>query len=576
MEREIFDLLQVMKIDESQRLDKPNMDFLDAGLVLDFDPTETQERILRSLNVPIEVRTFFSREERENADPLELITKQILHYVEIYGFGEPGEFSQLSYEGTILPVKILRGVTEDELHDMLRSMMYKNAPIKDVATFEEIVNGENLVFNVNQIANNELRVRLFAVDKGHWFENGDDAVRWIVYRTTGDTMLIKSKEVVQSVLQNRRAISPAFLEAHAEILSRVFNRHKQIIMSLKYSETRTVINQISRWSKTTHVPVREAINKTYIAKALNNEVSVSVLKKISVRDKLKYLNVLAWKKQQKKVDAFVVRNGKIHLTESRKIFDLSDIERVEQDVLNSLASDLQHLNYKTILLDENVDYGLPTSSKQTVGNLPFGTSVEVGEKKKISSGIFWKNEWGANDLDLSTVDDQGRRVGWGSLAGYGKGSDIVFSGDVTYAPGEGAMEFMTSAKSNYGLFVNVYSGSTPCDMEIVVGTEGKNRWIGNVHVREKYTMKSRGEIVGFVRGKKFIVYAGRMNNKIANFGENPIVQKATVDMWTVSGLLEKLKIPYHVSGDASLAATPNHDLRYENFTFDKLEALFEV
>lgn len=573
MEKEIYELFKVFKIDTDQLLDKPNLELIRYGLVLDFAPTKEQTIILQQLNEPIDVNTMFSHEDRMNSDPIDLIIRQVLHYIEIYGFGEPGVFSQLSHEGSILPVNIVRGVSEAQLHYMIRKIMYSNAPIKDVNTFEKIVRSENPVFNVNKIANNELRVRLYAVNQGHWFESGDDAVRWIVFQATGETNLIKSPEVINKVSATSSNVPTEFLESHATVLSQVFNRHKRIIVALKGTKSiNPVINRISRMSKKTHVPIREAVNKTYIAKALSNEITPNALRSVSVRDKFKFLNVLSWKKQQKSFDAYIIRNGKIHLDKTRKVFELSDIARVEKDVLESLRTDLQDLYYKQVLLDANVDYGLPTSRKQTVGNLPFGTRVCIGENERISSGVYWENSWGVRDLDLSTVDMNGIRTGWGSYSGYGKDGDVIFSGDVTNAP-EGAMEFMTSSKTDYGLFVNVYSGNTPCDMEVVVGTEGRGKWVENVLIREKYTLKSRGEIIGFVQGKEFVVYAGRLNNKIANFGNNPIVQKSTVDIWTVKRLLNVLDIPFTTS--VSDGIRPDYDLSYENFSFDKLESLFE-
>lgn len=568
---EIYELFKVCKVDESQFITDggPYLGLLDHGLVLDFIPNTEQQNALKTYNKPIDINTFFSHDERYNSNPFDLITKQILHYIEIYGFGEPGEFSQLSYEGTILPVKIVRGVTKSVLDCMIQNILYSNAPIKDAEAFERIVRKENVSYDVNEIQNNELRVRLFSSDQK--FESGDDAVRWIVYQTTGATDLIKSKEVISAVTMYRHNITSQFLSMHEKVLAQVFNRHKRIILAVKTPDNKTVINRITRASKTQHKPIVEAINKTYIAKALNHKVDPGVLDHVSLRDKFKFLNVLSWKKEQKRFDAYLIRNGKVHLDQNRKVYGMGDIERVEQDVLDSIRKDLtERLSDKTILLDENVDYGLPTSRNQTLGNLPFGTRVSIRDKK-ISSGIYWKNSWGANDLDLSSVDMNGRRIGWASYRAY-TDRDVVFSGDVTNAPDPlGAMEFMTSAKETYGLFVNVFSGQTPCGVEIVVGSEGKNSWIDDVMIREKHQLKSRGEIVGFVQEKDFVVYHGRMNNKISNFGENPIVQKAIVNIWTVKKLFAAVGIDYTTQQQPQGA---DYDLRYENFSFDKLEGLF--
>jgi len=469
-------------------------------------------------------------------------------------------------EGVIITPKFIKAVSIDEVAGMVRKLLYTNAPIKDTDQITFLINELDIDYDVNLIMNNELRIALYR--KGDVFTNGDDAVRYICYKTSEHPMLIKSKEVIDKV---KTFNDSKFIESHVHVLAQVFNRHKKIIMVCKNKRTKSVINRISKLSKTLHVPIVESVNKKFISLALGGKVDASVLNHVSVRDKFKYLNLLEYKLLQRKTDAFVIRNGKIHVKNDRKVFDVDKINDVKQMVIDSLANDFVHLKDKTILMDSEVDYGLPVSRKQTIGNLPFGTSVTI-EDGKISSGVYWENDWGATDLDLSTIDHEGNRVGWGQLSGYDKTNDVSFSGDMTYAS-EGAMEFMTSSTSDYGLFVNIFSGNRSAGYEIVVGRNGKNNWIKDVVIREKDTLKSRGCIVGFVNGNKYTLYSGTLNDNSwsVNGKSEAIVQRGAAKFWTVKELFSEIGINFVVDKEDGI--NYDYDMSYKGFSYDKLENL---
>lgn len=84
-------------------------------------------------------------------------------------------------------------------------------------------------------------------------------------------------------------------------------------------------------------------------------------------------------------------------------------------------------------------------------------------------GIYWKNAWGAYDLDLSGLNIGGK-VGWNTTYNQHDGN-LMYSGDITSAP-KGAAEYLYA---NNGLEMptlinnNVYSGSATCDYKIIIG-----------------------------------------------------------------------------------------------------------
>jgi hypothetical protein len=568
---DVLDLFNCLVVGKHQLGGPPCLTHANIGVVTDFDPNEAQSDALVAFHQPIDTRTLFTREERDTASLEHLIAKQVLHYIEVYGLGAPGLFNLEAQNGTLVTMRYVKGITVDELAVKVQDLLYANAPVKNAVQVKRIIEWYGLTFDINRVVNNELRVALWN-DELDAFKSGDDAVRYLCYEATGETLLIKSPEVIVAVM----AVPwlPYFFDIHALPLAQVFNRHKALILAAKNKATASAINRISRLSKTRHVPVRESAAKTFVSRALTGELGAAeatqILNKVSLRDKFKFLNLLAQKRVQNDTASYKIRNGKMFTRGERPVYDLKAIGAVEAAVLNILASDLAHLKGQTILLDKNVDYGLPVSRKQTVGNLPFGTQV-TSDSNEISSGMYWENAWGARDLDLSTIDMEGNRTGWGQWGGYGD-NNIIFSGDLTDAR-EGAMEFMTSRDEDYGLFVNIYSGKLGSEMELVIGSNRtKKQWIDEALIREKHTLNSRGSVIGFVKSKTFVVYAGRLSNSRVS-GDNPIVNESRADFWTLQRLFSALGVNFDVDRDAEVEY--NHDLSYSSFSLDKLETVFK-
>jgi hypothetical protein len=318
---------------------------------------------------------------------------------------------------------------------------------------------------------------------------------------------------------------------------------------------------------------------------ITGDAVVKVLRdNITLRDKFKYLNLIEWRLLGRSDDVFVIRNGHAHLENHRPVWNAAHLGLLRDTVLASIEEDLAHLQGKKILLDPNVNYGLPTTQKQMLGNLPFGTEVSVGGAV-IASGVYWEDRWGAYDLDLSTVDSDGRRTGWGDYSGYSGTNPITFSGDITSAP-NGAMEFMVSQKTYdkpYGLFINIYSGEEGAEAELIVGDQvgkhpgGKTRhgndqqWVNSPVLREKFSILSKGCIIGFVRNGKFVVYALRTSNARISGGQitKRLIAKALAPAWTVQRLFDTLGIKY--DGKPSGRMSYDYDLTYGGFSVDKLE-----
>jgi hypothetical protein len=154
-----------------------------------------------------------------------------------------------------------------------------------------------------------------------------------------------------------------------------------------------------------------------------------------------------------------------------------------------------------------VDYALPTSEKSFIGCVP--TMTRVTNPESITVGIYWEDSWGANDLDISSMDINGEKVGWNSNY-YNNSQSIVYSGDITSAP-YGATEYLTLCKGSCQqlIYVSVYSGIEESEFDVIVGTKGDSSIPDNTHQGEawihtedrlllaRHKTPTRGCIIGF-------------------------------------------------------------------------------
>ena len=553
-----------------------NLNYAVDGFVTDFTPSQAQLKALKDKFVALPVTTLFTVLERQTASVEELIAKQILHYIEVYGLESPGLFQLETTSGRIATLTYVKAVTVEELAEKIHALIYANRPIADVQQVVDVMREYGIQYDINEVKNNELKVVLFDPTRDK-FTSGDDAVRWICWDATKSALLIKDRKTINTLQRGQPHID-WFLKRHTLPLAQVFNRHKRLLMACKNPSTASTINKISKLSKIKHQPIHEPVAKRFISGALNGTVPISLLAGIPLRDKLKYLNLIEYKLLGLNYDSFQIRNGKVWFELNRPHLNNKDLRVLCAEVLNSVYKDIKHLEKSSILIDPNVDYGLPVSRKQSVGNLPFGTRVTGVEGQHLSAGIYWHNgEYGSIDLDLSAIDSTGSRTGWGQLSGYSKNNPIMFSGDLTDAS-NGATEWMVVSPdraNRYGLMVNICRGPDQCDAAIVVGHPSGKSWQDHTFVKEKIVLQSKQSLIGFLKDDAFIVYSGRLNENRMSHGKHPILDKGlAAKLWTVRDVLDAVEVKYDTAPKPDV--TYDHDLRYMGFTQDKLEGMFRL
>ena len=101
-----------------------------------------------------------------------------------------------------------------------------------------------------------------------------------------------------------------------------------------------------------------------------------------------------------------------------------------------------------------------------VGPLPFGTRIKASPDEQLCAGIYWHEDWGADDFDLSAITPK-ERIAWN---GKWSGS-LQYSGDITNAP-DGAMEFIkitNDLNEPVILLNNLFTGNSNSRYQIAIG-----------------------------------------------------------------------------------------------------------
>jgi len=294
-------------------------------------------------------------------------------------------------------------------------------------------------------------------------------LRYTVFKATGSAMLIKSGGAVRQIKESAFSPTDAFESCGEARMAEVFNRFKPLFLAYKSggdSGTKKMINRIAKLSKTKHKPLPVNALNEVTSRSLKLE-DLHWLKNATPFALCKALQACYTRMNNSRtIFAYHIRNGKSWYKEAANKTDTVDINYNFDLIANELKLRVNTEGHK-IFIPEGIEYALPTSEKMMIGNVPTGTKFTANQ---VAAGIYWENSWGARDLDLSSIDVGGNKVGWDSRYS-GQDSAIKYSGDITDAK-NGAVEYINvSSKLKNATMVlnNVYSGEPDCKYKIIVG-----------------------------------------------------------------------------------------------------------
>jgi len=365
-----------------------------------------------------------------------------------------------------LKLVIIKGYTKQELKEKLLKLLNSGIALKedtikdlvDIALFVGITEKD-----IELIKNKEVKIMMYDY-LNIMPTNPIEILRYAVYSATNETLLIKSKDLIEKIKEsnNLRAMR-IFMVADLKRLAEIFFRFKPLFLAFKTNnKLKTIINRIRKLANEYHRPMPEDYLNEITAKIkkgekIDRDKFKSELKKVNIFRKIRLAYALKFRTKDVDSILYKIRNGKAYATDfsfRRK----GEAKRVLSIVLDSIVKDIsKNVKGKKIYVPNYINYSLPATEKQFTGNFPSGTYVSIPNDMIV--GIHWGNVKNNQiDLDLSLISPTVGKIGWDSSY-RNDDRNILFSGDITNAP-KGATELFyvkRQLKDCFILFLNYYN-----------------------------------------------------------------------------------------------------------------------
>jgi hypothetical protein len=404
---------------------------------------------------------------------------QCLHYFTTYGFESIGIYDPDSVyvvntdPSKDLPAKIalkvIKGISVvDAIKaclDMLASgIALKQETIEDILTVLDVC--EYTFTGSENIKNREAQI-LIADRTGVLPQKSDDLFRYLVYKSTGETLVIRNAKLHAAIVESNYEL-PSLSETLMRVLARSFNRNKYLWLAFKkaHVNNKKTVNRIAKLSKTEHEPQKPNVLGTLTSNQWSPLEVNNSLQGANAYQAVRALNALEYYSHVTSPARFYkVRNGKGFATSKhfggRSHSNYSEYRNILKEFLS------KKIENDIFYVPEGVDYALPTSEKMFSDNIPKMTSVEVPySDKNILIGVYWENTKYRVDLDLSGQSIS-EKVGWN---GQYNTHQVMYSGDMTDAP-NGASEWLyfKNLKDRYLVTVNNFNRVDEAPFKIIVG-----------------------------------------------------------------------------------------------------------
>jgi len=481
----------------------------------------------------------------KTASTQQLVVEQIAHYITTYGFENLGlgyneDFVYIPNEPLNIPeitnpiqIMIIKPCTFGWLYDKVIELVNSGIALEEEtikAVMDILITLEVNIDEINDIANKEVKTRLCK----HYNilpENPIDFLRYLIYETTENTLLIKDaytintlKNVDEKIILN---IFMEYLETYTDgykNLASIFYRFKPLFLACKRTKMMNkIINKIRRFAKKYHVPMKEDYlnNITSMIKnriTIDYEVLINELAKVNTFRKVRLLEALNYRSNlENNSIIYKIRNGKSYATTLENINSSISYkyEFIALLIIDNIINDMKkNVEGKNIYIPKDIEYALPSSEKQFFGNIPSGSCINVNDGD-IVFGVHWENIKNHRidlDLSLTTLEE---KIGWDGVYRDEERS-VLFSGDVTDAPksGGGASEMFYISKYKNGSYVNYlnfynYMDNIDVPYKFYIGSQkvkdiNRNFMINpnNVICVIPNVLKEQQNILGFVDNKE--------------------------------------------------------------------------
>ena len=443
------------------------------GYIIEADAVWAKDKIIQfynkqSLNGEGLNKTFHkSWKKILNSTRGQLMLEQIKHYVSTYGSNFKDEVyipdEKVEIPMKKLSLKVIQALTAGEMTSKCLALLQSGLALKE-ETIDDLlsilVDELSYSFTGNEKIKNKEAIVKIADMYNVLPKDTMEFFRYIIYRATGATILIKNDATIEAIKVSRFNPGVQFERFGLEKLAEIFNRFKPLFLAFKPKCSKT-INKISKLSKKYHKPM--IVNPlNYVTSVMLSEKDTHWLDNATPFALFKALSACRSRMNGQYAFSYRIRNGKSFVKTNR----MSGVVWPNYEFLYEYLRTRFDFSDKKFYLPNDVEYALPTSEKMYVGDIPTGSKF-YGES--LAVGIYWEDSWGARDLDLSGLNIGGK-VGWNSTYKQGKG-ELMYSGDQTSAQ-RGAVEYLYAhrgLKSPTLINNNVFNGKSDCEYKIIVG-----------------------------------------------------------------------------------------------------------
>ena len=207
-------------------------------------------------------KTFHkSWDKIKNSSRLSLLIDQIQHYCSTYGSDFQDDVyipdEVLKVPDLKLKFKVIKALSVKEMTDKCLAMLQsgialKEETVNDLLTI--LVDELDYTFTGKENVKNKEAIVKLAENYNIFPSNPTEFFRWVVYRATGETLLIKNDNLIELIKESYYNPAPAFKKFGLKKLSSIFNRFKPLFLAFKPKCGKT-INKLSKLSKTNHKPM---------------------------------------------------------------------------------------------------------------------------------------------------------------------------------------------------------------------------------------------------------------------------------------------------------------------------------
>ena len=429
-------------------------------------------------------QTFYkSFKTVRDISPEQHLADQLMHYFSTYDLESFGlqaqpwvpiqEFHIDGWSAMTDKLVVIRLVSDESITELINKFAANTvAPSpRIIVEFNSLM--KHITIPTDEIKSFELQVIKHDMD-GTVPQNPISFLRYLVYKTTGQTLIIKNQKLCNAIKNGSnygeicKIVEQIFAKGNETQLASIFLRYKPIFLAYKaYPGCRSKINRLRRLADKYHKPLSDTSVQN-VTKLISEDRFVAVqevINKASNRELIKLLNAINLHFVTNNTPGvYSIRNGRTFVKEDGyKLTKATDLPRflkgrgmIEGELCQRLGANLMGRRF---YLPKYIDYAVPVTEKQFTGNIPWGTKITATPNEPFTAGVCWFDQKGMRvDIDLH-LNSATEHFGWNS--GWRDDSDILYTGDQSSAPEpNGAAEayWFNPEKGDFIMGVNLYSG----------------------------------------------------------------------------------------------------------------------